>query len=126
MCNENFYICEHCGNLVELIHDVGRAVTCCGQAMKRLEPGAVDASREKHLPVVSVEGNTVTVNVGSAEHPMTEEHSILWICLQTDQGMHRKRLTIGKMPKVTFGIADEIPVAAYAYCNLHGLWKMCI
>ena len=123
MYNNKFYICEHCGNLIEMIYDAGVPVMCCGQKMKRLEPGAVEASQEKHLPVVSVDKNTVTVNVGSVEHPMTEEHSILWVCLQTDQGIQRKCLEIGKAPIVTFALSEEKPVAVYAYCNLHGLWK---
>ena len=92
MCNNKFYICEHCGNIVELIHDAGVPVTCCGQKMKRIEPGALEASQEKHLPVVSVDRNIVTVNIGSVEHPMSEEHRILWVCLQTDKGIQRKCL----------------------------------
>ncbi len=123
MCNNKFYICEHCGNIIELIHDKGVPVTCCGQKMKKLEPGVTEASREKHLPVVSVDKSTVTVNVGSAEHPMTDEHSILWVSLQTDNGTQRKRLEIAKAPIVTFALYDEVPVSVYAYCNLHGLWK---
>lgn len=123
MCNNKFYICEHCGNLVELIHDAGVSITCCAQKMKQLEPGVIEASREKHIPVISTDKNTVTVNVGSVEHPMTEEHSILWVCLQTDKGTQRKCLEIGKAPIVTFGLADEKPLTVYAYCNLHGLWK---
>ena len=125
MCNK-FFVCDHCGNLIELIHDAGASVTCCGQKMKRLEPGVIDASREKHLPVISVDGSTVRVNVGSAAHPMTEEHGIRWVCLGTDKGTHRKCLEIGKAPTVTFGLFDESPVEVYAYCNLHGLWKASI
>ena len=126
MYNNKFYICEHCGNLVELIQDAGVSIMCCDQEMKQLEPGVIEASREKHLPVISVDGNTVTVSVGSVEHPMTEEHSILWVYLQTDKGTQRKCLEIGKAPVVTFGLFDEKPAAAYAYCNLHGLWKTSI
>ena len=96
---------------------------CCGQKMTKLEPGTVEASHEKHIPVVAVDGNTVTVTIGSVEHPMVEEHSILWVYLQTDMGGQRKCLEVGKAPTVTFALADEKPVAAYAYCNLHGLWK---
>ena len=81
--------------------------------MNRIEPSVVEASQEKHLPVVSVFGNTVTVNVGSVEHPMTEEHSILWVCLQTDKGIQRKCLEIGKAPIVTFALSEEKPVAVY-------------
>lgn len=124
MCNETrFYICEHCGNIVGMIHSSGVPVVCCGQKMTLIEAGTVEASREKHIPVVNVEGNTVKVSVGSVEHPMTEEHSITWVYLQTDKGGQRKCLNPGEAPVVTFALADEKPVAVYAYCNLHGLWK---
>ena len=96
---------------------------CCGQKMTAIEPGTVDASREKHLPVVNVEGNTVTVTVGSVAHPMSEEHSILWVDLQTSKGGQRKCLSVDEEPSVRFALIDEEPVAVYAYCNLHGLWK---
>ena len=124
MCDNNkFYICEHCGNLIGMIHDAGVPMMCCGQKMTKLEPGVVEASHEKHIPVVEVEGNTVKVTVGSVEHPMVAEHSILWVYLQTDKGGQRKCLEVGATPVVTFALADEKPLAAYAYCNLHGLWK---
>ena len=124
MCNETrFYICQHCGNIVGMIHSSGVPVVCCGQKMTLIEAGTVEASREKHIPVVNVEGNTVKVSVGSVEHPMSEEHSITWIYLQTDKGGQRKCLNPGEKPEVTFAVADEKPVAVYAYCNLHGLWK---
>ena len=96
---------------------------CCGKKMTKLEAGVVEASHEKHIPVVSVEGNTVKVTIGSIEHPMAEEHSILWVYLQTDKGGQRKCLEVGKAPCVIFALSDEKPLAAYAYCNLHGLWK---
>ncbi len=124
MCDNNkFYICEHCGNLIGMINDAGVPMMCCGKKMTKLEPGAVEASHEKHIPVVSVDGNIVSVYVGEVEHPMTEEHSILWVYLQTDKGGQRKCLDVGKAPAVTFALADETPVAVYAFCNLHGLWK---
>ena len=118
-----FYICEHCGNLVEVINDAGVPLVCCGQKMTKLEAGTVEASHEKHIPVVTVEGNTVKVDIGSVAHPMTEEHSILWVYLQTDKGGQRKSLEVGSEPSVSFALLDEKPVAVYAYCNLHGLWK---
>ena len=123
MCENRFFICEHCGNIVGVIHDAGVPLMCCGQKMKQLEPGTVEASAEKHIPVVSVKDNTVEVCVGSAAHPMSEEHSILWVYLQTNRGGQRKCLAVGGDPKVTFALTDEEPVAVYAYCNLHGLWK---
>ena len=118
-----FYICEHCGNIVGKIHDSGVPLVCCGQKMTQIEAGVVEASREKHIPVAEVKGNTVEVLVGSVLHPMTEEHSITWVYLQTDRGGQRKNLTPGTAPVVTFALSDEKPVAVYAYCNLHGLWK---
>jgi superoxide reductase len=122
--NENrFYVCEHCGNIIGVIHDAGVPMMCCGQKMKQLEPGTVEASLEKHIPVVEVNDNFVKVVVGSVLHPMTEEHSITWVYLQTDRGGQRKCLAVGSEPTVVFALADEKPIAVYAYCNLHGLWK---
>ena len=123
MNSNRFYICEHCGNLIGMINDAGVPMMCCGQKMTSLEPGTVEASHEKHIPVVSVEGDVVSVKIGSAAHPMTEEHSILWVYLQTDKGGQRKCLQVGAEPEVRFAVCDETPVAVYAYCNLHGLWK---
>ena len=118
-----FYICEKCGNIIGKIHDSGVSVVCCGQKMTKLEAGVVEASREKHIPVVSVNGSTVEVIVGSVLHPMAEEHNISWIYLETDKGGQRKNLNPGDEPRVTFALSDEKPLAVYAYCNLHGLWK---
>lgn len=122
MCGSKFYVCETCGNLVGTINESGVPMMCCGKKMTKIEAGVVEASREKHIPVVTVDNNIVTVTVGSVEHPMVEEHSILWVYLQTDKGGQRKCLEVGKAPVVTFALSDETPVAAYAYCNLHGLW----
>lgn len=94
-----------------------------GHPMEALVPNVTDASGEKHLPVVRVEGDRVCVDVGRVEHPMAEEHWIDWVWLQTDKGGHRKVIRPGDPPQVTFALAEERPLAAYAYCNLHGLWK---
>ncbi len=124
MCDNNkFFICENCGNLIGMINDSGVPMMCCGKKMTKLESGVVEASHEKHIPVVRVDGNCVHVTIGSVAHPMVQEHSILWVYLMTDKGGQRKCLEIGKAPEVTFALSDEKPVAAYAYCNLHGLWK---
>ena len=124
MCENRFYICEHCGNIVGLIHDAGVPMMCCGQKMTEIVPGTTDASQEKHVPVYTVEGNLVTVTVGAVEHPMQPEHYIEWVSLQTKQGNQRKVLQPGDAPKVCFAICegDEVE-AVYAYCNLHSLWK---
>lgn len=123
MNETKFYICEHCGNIIGKIHDSGVSVVCCGQKMTRLEAGVVEASREKHIPVVAFDGKEVTVTIGSVLHPMTDEHSITWVYLLTDKGGQRKNLAVGDEPTVKFAVADEKPIAVYAYCNLHGLWR---
>ena len=123
MKETKFYICEHCGNLVHVVNDARVPMMCCGQKMTKLEAGAVEASHEKHVPVVSIEGNTVKVEVGSVLHPMAEEHSILWVYLQTENGGQLKYLDVGAEPVVRFALEGEKPEAVYAYCNLHGLWK---
>ena len=122
MCENRFYICEKCGNIVGLVHDGGVPMMCCGQKMKKLEAGVVEASREKHIPEVEVLDGRVNVTVGSVLHPMAEEHFIEWIYLQTEKGGQRKELKPGEAPAVTFQLGDDKPVAVYAYCNLHGLW----
>ena len=119
-----FYICETCGNLVKVVHASGVSMMCCGKKMTEIVPGTVEASREKHIPEVKVDGNTVTVTVGSVAHPMAAEHSILWVYLETNLGGQHKNLEVGAAPTVSFSLAEgEIPVSAYAYCNLHGLWQ---
>lgn len=119
-----FYVCAHCGNIITFVKDSGVPVMCCGEKMQEIVPGTVDAAVEKHLPVVSVEGSQVTVQVGSVEHPMLPEHFIEWIVLETSAGSQMKALTPGEKPQAVFALADgEKAVAAYAYCNLHGLWK---
>lgn len=122
MSENRFYICEHCGNIIGMINDSGVPVVCCGQKMTKLEAGTVEASLEKHVPSAKIEDGKVIVEVGSVLHPMTEEHSIKWVYLQTSKGGQRKILLPGEEPRVTFALADEKPIAVYAYCNLHGLW----
>ena len=118
-----FYICRKCGNLVGLIHASGAPLVCCGEKMENLEPNTVEASGEKHLPVVKVDGDLITVNVGSADHPMIPEHYIQWVFVQTEHGGQRKALKPGDRPNVSFRLEGDKAVAVYAYCNLHGLWK---
>ena len=122
--NQKFYRCNHCGNIVAFVKESDVPVVCCGEKMTEIIPGTVDASREKHVPVYSVEGNIVRVNVGAAEHPMLPEHFIEWVSIQTKQGNQRKELHPGEKPEVCFALCDGDEVeAVYAYCNLHGLWK---
>ena len=119
-----FYICGHCGNLVGMVKDAGVPLMCCGQKMTYLEPNTVEASAEKHIPAVTVEGDKLIVNVGSVDHPMLPEHFIEWVYVETEAGGQRKALKPGDEPNVTFALGDDKAKAVYAYCNLHGLWKI--
>ena len=119
---QKFYICEHCGNIVTKVKDAGVPVMCCGQKMKELIPGTTEAATEKHIPVYSVEGNLVKVQVGSVAHPMLPEHYIEWIELLTPTDVLRHELKPGEKPEAIF-MTDATEVTAREYCNLHGLWK---
>jgi len=121
---QKFYICEHCKKIVALVKESGVPIMCCGEKMKEIIPGTTDASVEKHVPVYKVENNRVLVTVGAVEHPMTEEHYIEWVSLQTNHGNQRKALKPGDKPCTCFALCegDEVE-AVYAYCNLHSLWK---
>lgn len=122
-CEIRFMNCKKCGNLVGMIHDSGMPMSCCGEEMNELIPGSVDASLEKHVPAVTKKCNKITVEIGSAPHPMVPQHYIQWIYLQTEKGGQRKCLQPGDEPKALFTLIDDRPVAAYEYCNIHGLWK---
>ena len=119
---KKFYICRHCGNLVEMVHDAKVPMVCCGEKLEELVPNTVEASGEKHIPVVEVKGSQVHVNVGSVDHPMVSEHFIEWVYVETENGGYRKELHPESAPHVVFELGEDKPVAVYAYCNLHGLW----
>ena len=122
MKNSKFYVCPHCGNIVEMVNDSGVNPVCCGKPMNELVPNTVEASGEKHKPDVSLGEGVVNVSVGSIDHPMEEVHWIEWVQLNTDKGSQRKFLKPGEAPNVKFLLGDEKPLSVYAYCNLHGLW----
>ena len=119
---QKFFLCESCGNMVGVIDDGGVPLVCCGDDMTELVPNSVEASGEKHLPDVSVSGDTVNVQVGSVAHPMEDDHYISFIYLETECGGQRKALNPGNAPKASFALFDDKAIAVYAYCNLHGLW----
>ena len=118
------YRCEKCGNIFIVGYKGACTPRCCGEEMTPIEPNTTDAAGEKHVPVIRVDGLTVTVTVGSVEHPMLDAHYIEWILLETKEGRQRKTLKPGAKPEAVFALTpgDEV-VAAYEYCNLHGLWK---
>ena len=117
-----FFKCRHCGNVIEKVVDKGVPVVCCGERMEELIPNTVEASGEKHVPVVTlVDEKTIKVEVGSIAHPMLPEHHIAFVYVETERGGIRVNLT--DKPEAVIYLGDEKPVAVYEYCNLHGLWK---
>ncbi len=118
-----FYRCKHCGKIIAIVNDTKVPTICCGEAMEELIPGTTDAAVEKHVPVITKNGNIIEVKVGSVEHPMAPEHYIEWIALRTKQGNQRKILKPGDAPVATFALVDgDEVIEAFAYCNLHSLW----
>lgn len=117
-----FYVCPHCGNVIQKIVDSKVPVVCCGEKMKELVANTVESSVEKHLPVVTrVDDCHIKVEVGSVAHPMLSEHHIAFIYVETEQGGIRVDLT--DKPEAVVCVCDSKVVAVYEYCNLHGLWK---
>ena len=101
-----FYKCAHCGQIIAIVKKTGVPIICCGEPMKEIIPSSTDASVEKHVPVVEVDGDTVIVTVGSTAHPMLPEHYIEWVSLQTKAGNQRKALQPGDEPMVCFRICE--------------------
>jgi superoxide reductase len=127
MGEQKFFVCKHCGNVVGMAVSGGGPLTCCGQKMAELVPNTEDASHEKHVPAVTKTAGGISVNVGSAAHPMEEKHYIMFVYVATKNGGQKKTLKAGASPVAEFSFAggDE-PTAVYAYCNLHGLWKCAV
>ena len=101
-----FFYCKHCGKIIVIVKDSVAPTICCGEEMLELVPGTTDAAVEKHVPVVNVEGNKVTVSVGSVAHPMLPEHFSKWVVLVTDKGIQKKQFKPGDEPKAEFALLD--------------------
>ena len=118
------YLCKHCGNIIAMISAIHAPVMCCGEKMHEMTPGTREASSEKHIPVYEKEGNTVHVAVGAVEHPMTPEHYIEWICLESEHGVQYTHLNPSDKPRAKFALCEGDDVrAVYAFCNQHDLWR---
>ena len=118
-----FFRCLTCGSIVAKLNDVGVNPSCCGKPMMEIKVGEVEASVEKHIPVITKEGNIVTATVGSTLHPMSEDHYIEWIYFETCCGGTFRFLKPGDAPVASIALKEgEVFKAAYAYCNKHGLW----
>lgn len=120
--NNQIYKCSVCGNMVEMVHPGKGQLVCCGQPMEIKIPNTQEASREKHVPVMETTADGVTVMIGSAPHPMEEQHYIEWIELVADGRVYRKHLKPGDKPQAEFCL-NAAGITARAYCNLHGLWQ---
>ncbi|MGI6433075.1 MAG: desulfoferrodoxin [Sphaerochaetaceae bacterium] len=118
-----FYLCNKCKNVVELIYNGGGELVCCGEPMVELKAKTADAATEKHVPVMEKQGANMLVKVGSIDHPMSEEHYIMWIAAVTENGIFRQNLKPGQSPEALFPDLGKV-VALYEYCNIHGLWKL--
>lgn len=119
-----FLICKTCGNLIEMINDSGVTPICCNKDMEEIVANTTEAATEKHIPIIEISDNIATITVGEKLHPMTEEHYISWIYLETNKGIKKVDLKPNDEPKAKFSLlSDEKVISAYAYCNLHSLWK---
>lgn len=120
---QRFFRCSHCGNIIAYAKSSGVPVFCCGEKMQEIIPGSTDASKEKHVPVYKIDGNVLTVTVGEIAHPMSPEHYIEWISVETKHGNQRVELSPNAEPEAKFALVcgDEV-IAVYAYCNTHGLF----
>ena len=122
---KKFYRCKTCNNILGAINDSGVTPVCCGRQMEILTANSTDAATEKHVPVITRDGSTVAVKVGSVAHPMTEDHLIQWIILTQGSLTKRVVLSPGAAPEAVFTALDaSAPVQVYEYCNLHGLWSV--
>ena len=116
------YKCESCGNIVEVFHPGAGQLVCCGSPMALLTENTVEASKEKHVPVIEIGNGTVTVKVGSVAHPMEAAHYIEWIELVADGKVYRAPLQPGQAPEATFSVTAK-DLKAREYCSLHGQWS---
>ena len=116
------YKCNVCGNIVEVLHAGSGELVCCGQPMELKKENTVDASTEKHVPVIEKTEKGVKIKVGSVPHPMEAEHYIEWIEIIADGKVYRQDLKPGDAPEAEFCISAET-ITAREYCNVHGLWK---
>ncbi len=126
MAKLTVFKCKKCGSIVVKLNQGGCTPSCCGEPMKELRANETDGAKEKHVPDVKIVDNIINVHVGSVAHPMQEEHYITFIALETEKGVQAKFLNPGEEPVAQFKVADDKPVAAYEYCNLHGFWKAAI
>lgn len=118
----SLYYCKHCKNLVEVVQAGGGELVCCGEAMTLLKANTTEAANEKHIPVIEETPTGIKVTVGSVEHPMTEEHYIVFIEVLTESEVIRKELKPGMKPQAEFNVKKSDVLEVREFCNLHMLW----
>lgn len=116
------YKCNLCGNITEVLHGGDGTMTCCGAPMQLMAENTVDASREKHVPVIEQSARGIAVKIGSVPHPMEESHFIEWIEIIADGRAYRQFLQPGDAPEASFPVTAE-KVTVREFCNLHGQWS---
>lgn len=116
------YQCEVCGNVVEVVRTGGGELVCCGRPMTLQQENTVDASKEKHVPVIEKTAAGIKVTIGTVPHPMEEKHHIEWIELLVDGKIYRQMLKVGEAAEAVFNVTGST-ISAREFCNLHGLWK---
>ena len=119
----DLYYCKKCHNLVEIVQQGADSLVCCGEAMLLLKANTTDAANEKHVPIIENTDEGITVSVGSVEHPMTEEHYIVFIECLTENRVYRKELKPGQKPTACFPVKRSDVIEVREFCNLHSLWK---
>ena len=117
------YKCSVCGNMVEVVHAGAGGLACCGKPMENLSAKVVDASKEKHVPVVENIAGGVKVKVGSIPHPMEEKHYIEWIEVLLDSRVYRQFLQPGQTAEAVFHLTGDA-IGAREFCNVHGMWEV--
>ncbi len=118
-----FFRCKHCGNIAIKLVDSNVPMFCCGEAMEVINANTADGAVEKHVPVLKLDGNIATVQIGEVLHPMTIEHYIQFVVLETNMGIKIAELQPEQEPIVQFALSEgETVVRVYDYCNLHSLW----
>ena len=119
----DIYHCEICGNVTEVLYEGAVSLVCCGQPMTKLEAKTADQGQEKHVPVVTKDGEGIIVKVGEVEHPMTDEHYIAFIEVLTANKVGRAELAPGSKPEASFNIAIDEVLSVREYCTIHSLWE---
>jgi len=117
------YKCDSCGNMVEMVHEGKGQMICCGKPMRLMKENIVDASTEKHVPVMEKLSGGILVKVGTVPHPMEKDHYIEWIEVVKDgKTLSRQYLNPGDVPEAKFA-SNTNGLVVREFCNLHGIWK---